>query len=351
MNPLSGTVSVRVPNNVNYLPSILALAREIASTIGFKDIDISNIELALEEAITNVIRHSLPKNEEAFLDLYVQPLPTGIELRLQDMGRPFDSRETEQYNPAHLLRDHDPKGLGSFLIRNVMDQVEYQALGNKGKVLRMVKYLKNPPVVYDEFKSIPYLIPTESSPDVSNLSFTIRRLVPGDAQALAELAYDTYGYSYLYEDIYYPERFVALNETGEVISIVAVTGEGKLVGHTSLYRNPALPGIAEVAMAMVHPDYRAHHLLGKIMVKCNETAKEMGITALFAQAVTSHPWSQRAIINFGLLPVGLLIGYFPVLDAKGINFSSKERISGLDRASKRPLGRPWMVRENLFLEV
>ena len=320
-------VKLTIPNNLDYLPSVLAFLRELASDAGFGKEEINQIELALEEAITNVIRHSLPRNEAASFELEIQPLTIGIELSIHDMGRPFDEKETQQFDPDKLLRDREAKGLGSYLIRSLMDVVEYQALGNKGKRVRMVKYFDNPPVDYDVSKTIPWNYPEEPVQPSTDLAFTIRRFVRDDALALSELAYDTYGYSYLYENVYYPDRLVALNEANEIISIVAITEDGILAGHAGLFCNPAYPGIAELAMGMVKPQYRGYHLLDRMAVLCNETALELGITGLFSQALTLHKRSQPSVKKAGLLPVGFLLAYFPSAEIKGIDNLTKDRVT------------------------
>ena len=58
MKRLTRPVTVRVPNDLEYINALLALAREIASGCGFQERDIRKIEMALEEASANVILHA-----------------------------------------------------------------------------------------------------------------------------------------------------------------------------------------------------------------------------------------------------------------------------------------------------
>jgi serine/threonine-protein kinase RsbW len=208
-----------------------------------------------------------------------------------------------------------------------MDVVEYQHLGNKGKSLRLVKYFENPPVDYDVTRVIPWSLPEDSGLPPADRQFTIRRFIPEDAMALAELAYDTYGYSYLYENIYFPDRTVAMNASNEIISVVAITDDGILAGHAGLFCNPAYPGIAELGMAMVKPEFRGYHLLDRMAVLCNSTALELGINGLFSQALTLHKRSQPSVKKAGMLPCGFLLGYFPSADIKGLDNLTKDRVT------------------------
>jgi anti-sigma regulatory factor (Ser/Thr protein kinase) len=323
----SEPVKLTLPNDLDFLPAVLAFARELAVICGFDEGEVNKIEVALEEAVTNIIRHSLSSDKTLFFDLEIMPFQSGMEFCLHDMGRPFDEKETEQYDPARVLQEHEVRGLGSFLIRKLMDVVEYQALGNKGKRLRMIKYFQNPPLNYDVTRSNQGYHPEESGQPSGDHTFLIRRFEPRDAEALAELAYDTYGYSYLYENVYFPDRMIAMNNTNEIISIVGVSGNGVLAGHAGLFCNPAYAGIAEMAMAMVKPEYRGYHLLDRISEKLYDTAIELGINGLFSQAITLHKRSQPSLKKSGLQPVGLLLGYFPAADFKGITCNPSDRVT------------------------
>jgi anti-sigma regulatory factor (Ser/Thr protein kinase) len=320
-------VKLIIPNDLELLPAILAFSRELALMSGFNEAEINKIEVALEEAVTNIIQHSLPSNEKTTFDIEIRMIQPGIEFNLHDMGRPFDEKVAGQYDPGTVNQAQDLKGLGSFLISRLMDVVEYQALGNKGKLLRMVKYFENPPENYDVTSSNPSYHPDEPAQPLTGRNFQVRRFLPEDAEAMAELAYDTYGYSYLYENVYFPDRIVALNKINEIVSIVAIADNGILAGHTGLFCNPATPGIAELAMGMVKPEYRGYHLLDRISQACYAEATELGITALFSQALTLHTRSQPSLKKAGFLPVGFLAGYFPATDFKGIDFQISDRVT------------------------
>lgn len=320
-------VRLIIPNNLEYLLPVLAFLREFSSNIGFDKEEINKIELASEEAMTNVILHSLPRNEAASFELEIRALSIGVEISIHDMGRPFVEKVTGQYDPEKLAAEKEVKGLGSFLMKKIMDVVEYHALGNKGKRLRMVKYFETTHDGDKVAKNISWDLPEEPAQLLTDQHFIIRRFSPDDAPALAELAYDTYGYSYLYDNVYFPDRIIALNETNEIISVVAITQDGTLAGHAGLFCNPANPGIAELAMAMVKPEYRGYHLLDRISQTLYSVALELDIAGLFSQALTLHKRSQPSLLKAGLVPCGFLLSYFPTADFKGMDHLSTDRIT------------------------
>ena len=97
------------------------------------------LALALEEAVANVIRHGLPGS----------PSPHRIAVRLEigsamvaaeiiDNGRPFDPTGAPPPDLSLPLEERQPGGLGIYLMRELMDGVEYRRSGNSN-ILRVRK--------------------------------------------------------------------------------------------------------------------------------------------------------------------------------------------------------------------
>src|SRR5262249_56398498 len=90
-------------------------------------------------------------------------------------------------------------------------------------------------------------------------SYSIRRFRPADAIGVAQCVYRSFGYTYGDADLYYPDRLVHLNETGQLVSIVALDDAGAIVGHLGLGR-PDLGAVAESSDAAGPPPPRPRHL-------------------------------------------------------------------------------------------
>src|SRR5437870_3111581 len=84
--------------------------------------------------------------------------------------------------------------------------------------------------------------------------YTIRRLGPADAPAVVRIVQAIYGDSYYPRDLYDAERIIHLNETGKLVSIVALDSAGEVVGHYALER-PDLAPVAEASDAIVLPEH------------------------------------------------------------------------------------------------
>jgi hypothetical protein len=131
-------------------------------------------------------------------------------------------------------------------------------------------------------------------------------------------------------DLYYPDRIVHLNETGQLVSTVALDEAGAVVGHLGLER-PGLGAIAESSDAAVAPAHRHRHLLERLRAFAEEEARGLGIQGLVCYPVTTHPFSQRTDEAIGARLCGVVLGQLPRSTTfKGITTDpSAQRLSTL----------------------
>ena len=108
---------------------------------GFSDEDVGNIALAVDEACTNVIKHAYRFDGEQTLTITVKPGKDRIEIRISDSGRRFDPASLSTPNMKEYLRNYRKGGLGVYLMKKLMDEVEYRMLPGERNEVRMVKYL------------------------------------------------------------------------------------------------------------------------------------------------------------------------------------------------------------------
>ena len=134
---------------------------------------------------------------------------------------------------------------------------------------------------------------------------------PSEALEVARSAYKAYGYTYSNEHIYYPDRMVELNESGQLISATAVTPDGELAGHCAIFRSNSGSRSAEIGQAVVKPEFRGQGCLLRLTEFLINEAKSRGLTGLYVRAVTSHTFSQRVTTRLGFTACAILLGYAP----------------------------------------
>lgn len=148
--------------------------------------------------------------------------------------------------------------------------------------------------------------PTASPP----LPYTIRRLLPQDAVGVNRCVQQIYGDSYVHPDLYHPDELLRQNQTGELVSVVAVTADEQVVGHYALER-PGLRPVAEGGEAMVLPAHRHHALMEQMRILLEQEAQQLDLLGLFGHAVTNHVYTQRTDEHFGEHVCAVSLGWSP----------------------------------------
>lgn len=295
---MNNSISLRLPNNWKFLPMTLQFIAEYAKNIGFSAKALTQIEMAAEEGISNVLKHAFSPSEEAHFDIYLATIPTGISISIRDQGVPFDP-ESIQYNQDTL------EGLGSFVMNKMMDQIQYINHGKAGKELKMIKYFEEGTVEYT----------TESDQQQNNTptehTYVFRRFEDKDAIEVSRCAYESYGYTYAYEHIYFPERVKSLNRSGDLISIVAVADDGVVAGHMALVKVDGYDSLYEIGLAMTKQNYRGGNIFSNLLKLIYQEIDRRGIHAVFGQCVTTHTFSQSGPVKMGMIPTALLPAYVP----------------------------------------
>lgn len=126
-----------------------ALVRRFAADMGFADADLGLIELGVEEAVSNVVRHALPVAQNQNFDILVEADDLGLAIRIRDQGQAFDPRDIIEYNPDLAPEVQADAGLGTQLLRRAFDLVEYLNLGEAGNELGLIKYRPSGPDLQD----------------------------------------------------------------------------------------------------------------------------------------------------------------------------------------------------------
>ena len=137
----------------------------------------------------------------------------------------------------------------------------------------------------------------------------VRPATREDAEAIAQLLYENYHLSYVHADFYRPRYLMAALASGELLSTIAVH-EGRVIGHHALM---PLPGVAsaETGAAVVHSAYRGLGVFGRLFEHTIDTAVKRGHASVFGDAVTIHPFSQRAELSHGYRETALQLGMVP----------------------------------------
>ncbi len=115
---------------------------ERASGFGFGDKEVSEITLAVDEACTNVIKHAYKGNPNTEFEVSILANDREFQVVVRDWGASFKPDEVPVPNIKDRFKKHRAGGLGIFLMRKLMDTVEYGGKDASNEV-RLVRYLKD----------------------------------------------------------------------------------------------------------------------------------------------------------------------------------------------------------------
>jgi len=119
------TFELVIDANVEKVPEISALLGEEMETFGFGSEIILDTQLAVEEVITNIIKHGYKKpGGEIIVSSRISP--ERIEVQIMDTAPRFNPLSVPEPELDSTIEDRNIGGLGIFLIRQVMDEVTYR---------------------------------------------------------------------------------------------------------------------------------------------------------------------------------------------------------------------------------
>lgn len=101
----------------------------------------NRITLAIDEAVTNIIKHAYEDHRVDQIRITVDINPKRFEVVIYDTGCSFNPKDVATPDIQQFVREGRRGGLGVFLMRKIMDEVEYVFQEGIRNELRMVKYL------------------------------------------------------------------------------------------------------------------------------------------------------------------------------------------------------------------
>lgn len=142
-------VSVCVPNHIEQWPSLRRTLHEYGVCTGIEKHTLKKLEIALEEAVVNIISYSHATEIELKIHRSTFNVPrdatlskrehSALNITLTDNGVPFDPTSSE-CDTAKVLEERQIGGLGISLLRQITDEQHYQRTDERNQ-LTIIKYL------------------------------------------------------------------------------------------------------------------------------------------------------------------------------------------------------------------
>ena len=133
---------IKLKNQVGELDLMAQFIEETGEELGLDMELLMNLNLVLEEMVSNIIFYAYPDGTEGTIELAVESDGKELTFFINDYGREFDPTQKADPDVSINPAERDIGGMGIFIVRNIMDKVTYQRLNGKN-ILTMKKVLRN----------------------------------------------------------------------------------------------------------------------------------------------------------------------------------------------------------------
>lgn len=299
-----------------FLRAAAQFVKETAVAAGLAERAAVNLELATEEAGLLIIDQSFQGQASGTFDIVCEYQSGRFIAAFEDKGAPFEWGKAAQ---------SESSGQSVALLSGFADELRMVNRGKAGKRLEFVvrqssEWLESSfrDGTGDEDGDTAPMAPLDTP-------IELRPADPArDGVAFARCMYSVYGYSYV-EAVYFPERVKSLIEQGLLMSFVAVTETGEVVGHQGVKRDSPESRVANSCMGAVDPLFRGRKLFEQLKEMAVATLRAQGLLGVHSEAVSLHPFSQRANIKAGGRETGMLLAHVP----RGFEFKTMKNGAAL----------------------
>ncbi len=127
-------IEFELPSDLALMNGVLQYLLERVAKLGVIAPEKSNLFIALDEAFVNAVKHGNKNDPSKLVRVGAELSPKEASFTIEDEGEGFDVQTIpDPRDPANLFKS---SGRGVLLIYNIMDEVEYNAQGNRVKMVK-----------------------------------------------------------------------------------------------------------------------------------------------------------------------------------------------------------------------
>jgi len=135
------TIEINLPNELGYERIAMACSASFAKIVGFSPERIEDLKTAVSEACINAMEHGNKNDPDArvFITMHYDEHIFTVSVMDQGKGMGNSNKPLEEPDiEKKILNLQTPRGLGVFLIKQLVDQVEFNQSTDEGHMVRMV---------------------------------------------------------------------------------------------------------------------------------------------------------------------------------------------------------------------
>jgi serine/threonine-protein kinase RsbW len=143
--PASFSEAMTFPGRFESLAEIGGFVSQAARAAGFDTTAVYAVEMAVDEACTNIIEHAYGGEGRGVIEINCRVQGDELTVTLRDYGHPFDPARVPEPDINAGLEERREGGLGLYLMRKLMDEVHFDFTSGLGNVLTLVKRRETTP--------------------------------------------------------------------------------------------------------------------------------------------------------------------------------------------------------------
>lgn len=128
-----------IPSKTEKLRYVREVVSDAARRSGFDEESVNKIALAVDEACTNVIKHSYEFAPDKRIDISIAADDGMFEVVITHGGKMFDPQAIRPPDMREYMAHYRRGGLGMHLMRSLMDKVEYKRISEKKNEVHLIK--------------------------------------------------------------------------------------------------------------------------------------------------------------------------------------------------------------------
>ena len=134
--------SLTLGNDVQEVPQLAAFIDEVCEAVGLDMVTTMQMNLALEEAVVNVMNYAYPAGTRGDVCIEAEADESHLKFIITDSGTPFDPTARGEVDTTLSAEERGIGGLGIHLVRQIMDCVHYERVDGKN-VLSLDKNIQH----------------------------------------------------------------------------------------------------------------------------------------------------------------------------------------------------------------
>ena len=130
---------ILIPSSLDYLPKVDEYVEEKLGKLGVDINKLADIAISVTEAVTNAVVHGNKNDLEKKVFIKLKADSSRVEITVEDEGNGFDPESIQSpIEEGNLLKE---VGRGIFILKSLMDKVDFIIQPQKGTIVKMTKFL------------------------------------------------------------------------------------------------------------------------------------------------------------------------------------------------------------------